>query len=205
MRRVNIWIICLAAAIVVASLLVAACGGGSTSPTVAGAGSTTSTSTASANGAPSSEADAMLAYSQCMRDHGIKDFPDPDANGGFSLSASPGSDLDPNNPTYQAADEACKALMPKHEFTAEEQAAMRTQNLQYSQCMRAQGITDFPDPTAGGTLEIQPTPGGDLDPDNPKYQAADKACSQYQPKGTGGAERSYETAGSGTGSGGSGQ
>ena len=53
----------------------------------------------------------MLAFSACMRDHGIKDFPDP-TNGGIQLHIAPGSDLDPNNPKFQAAQSACQSHLP---------------------------------------------------------------------------------------------
>ena len=53
----------------------------------------------------------MLAFSACMRAHGIKDFPDP-SNGGIQLRGGPGSDLDPNNPTFQRAQQACQKDLP---------------------------------------------------------------------------------------------
>ncbi len=53
----------------------------------------------------------MLAFSACMRAHGVKDFPDP-SNGGIQLHASPGSDLNPNNPTFQKAQQACRGHLP---------------------------------------------------------------------------------------------
>lgn len=53
----------------------------------------------------------MLAFSACMRAHGLKDFPDP-SNGGLQIRVSPGSDLDPNNPTFQKAQQACKGDLP---------------------------------------------------------------------------------------------
>jgi len=53
----------------------------------------------------------MLAFSACMRAHGIKDFPDP-SNGGLRIQVNPGSDLDPNNPTLQRAQRACQGLLP---------------------------------------------------------------------------------------------
>jgi hypothetical protein len=53
----------------------------------------------------------LLAFSACMRAHGLKDFPDP-SNGGLRISVHPGSDLDPNNPTFQRAQQACKKYMP---------------------------------------------------------------------------------------------
>ena len=53
--------------------------------------------------------------SQCMRDHGIKDFPDPSSSGGrisMSINGSAGSDLNPNDPLFQAAQKACMPNAP---------------------------------------------------------------------------------------------
>ena len=53
----------------------------------------------------------MLAFSACMRAHGLKDFPDP-TGGGIRIHVSPGSDLAPGNPTFQRAQQACQGLLP---------------------------------------------------------------------------------------------
>lgn len=53
----------------------------------------------------------MLQLSICMRAHGIKDFPDPGSNG-LHISVHPGSDLDPNNPTFKSAQQACQKYLP---------------------------------------------------------------------------------------------
>src|SRR5579864_4399638 len=53
----------------------------------------------------------LLAFSACMRAHGLKDFPDP-SNGGLRLSGGPGSDLDPSNPTFKSAEQACRKYLP---------------------------------------------------------------------------------------------
>ena len=53
----------------------------------------------------------MLAFSACMRAHGLKDFPDP-SNGGLRIHVQPGSDLDPNNSIFRNAQQACKGLLP---------------------------------------------------------------------------------------------
>jgi hypothetical protein len=53
----------------------------------------------------------LLAFSACMRAHGIKDFPDP-SNGGLRIHVQPGSDIDPGNPTFQKAQQACKGNLP---------------------------------------------------------------------------------------------
>jgi hypothetical protein len=57
----------------------------------------------------------ILAFAQCMRAHGLPDFPDPtfDSNGGgISINAGGASDLDPNSPTFQAAQKACESKLP---------------------------------------------------------------------------------------------
>ena len=56
----------------------------------------------------------LVAYAQCIRSHGVPDFPDPTTGPGtdvtFSLHSSPGSDLDPNSPILQRAEKACRNL-----------------------------------------------------------------------------------------------
>lgn len=52
----------------------------------------------------------LLAFSTCMRAHGIEDFPDP-SGGGLPRIRHLG-DLDPTSPAFQAAYEACKELLP---------------------------------------------------------------------------------------------
>jgi hypothetical protein len=53
----------------------------------------------------------LLAFSACMRAHGLKDFPDP-SNGGLQIQVHPGSDLDSGNPTFQKAQQACRGDLP---------------------------------------------------------------------------------------------
>lgn len=57
----------------------------------------------------------MLAFSACMRSHGVPDFPDPTFSGGhisMQIKGGPGSDLDPSSPKFKAAQEACKGNLP---------------------------------------------------------------------------------------------
>jgi hypothetical protein len=60
---------------------------------------------------PPADMQALLRYAQCMREHGVADFPDPDAEGNFSVK--PGStNLNPGSPTFQRALQACRQLDP---------------------------------------------------------------------------------------------
>jgi hypothetical protein len=164
----------LVGALAALALVAAACGGSSGAKSSSSSGS---------NNSGSSDREKTLAYSKCMRAHGIEDFPDPDSEGGIGINASPGSNLDPNNPQYQAADKACKHLLPNggrpQSTSPEQQAERRTAALKYSKCMRNHGIADFPDPNSEGGLEIPST----IDPNNPQFKAADKACKHHLPGG----------------------
>jgi len=158
-------------------LLATACAGGSNGPGVAGQGSS-STSSAS----PSSDTgNAELAHAQCMRDHGISDFPDPQAGGGSAIQFQPGSDLDPDNPQYEAAEDACKSLLPPPSSSIWTPSPQELEQLvRFAQCMRAHGadVSD-PDPTTGDMT----TPHGTrAEAENdPLYQAAYAACKDKLP------------------------
>jgi hypothetical protein len=132
------------------SLLVSACGG-SPGRQVAQLGSTTSTSptTQSAVATATGKYAAALAYSRCMRSHGVSNFPDPKhaAGGGIQISGSR-SGMNPQSPLFMDAQQSCRHLLPgggQPTHAGLQQALARM--LHVSQCMRAHGISGFPDPT----------------------------------------------------------
>jgi hypothetical protein len=52
----------------------------------------------------------LLQYAQCMRAHGVPNFPDPIVKPnqfGFNISG-----VDPNSPQFQSAQKACRSLSP---------------------------------------------------------------------------------------------
>jgi hypothetical protein len=120
----------------------------------------------------------MLKFAQCMRSHGVIDFPDPSSNGTIVVSGAVSQ-----SPQYAAADETCRKLLPNGGIpTAAQRAQSLAQLLKVSVCMRAHGISDFPDPTSNGIhIPIRPGMPSGLDPDNPRFQAAEKACQRFQP------------------------
>lgn len=182
-RRAGSW----AAALVAVGLLTVGCAAEQpTSTGVASLGDSPSpTPSAAADNAGSGNGrrNGQIAYSQCMREHGVKEFPDPDGNGRLTLRARPGSALDPNSSTFKAAQEACQRLRPQP-GTAERERN-RAAGLKYSRCMRDHGIRSFPDPDSDGGMRIEMRPGSDMDPKNPKFQAAQEACKSLQPGGKG--------------------
>ena len=107
-------------------------------------------STDSASDAPTDPEEAMLAYAECMRDHGI-DMPDPtfEEGGGVAIEATGKA---PEMKKFEKADTACQPLMENVkrdvDIDPEQQAEMREQMLDYAECMRGEGI-DMPDPKFG--------------------------------------------------------
>jgi hypothetical protein len=57
--------------------------------------------------------DALLAFAQCMREHGI-DFPDPqfDDGGMVKVGGGNGPAFDPNSQEFKDAQEACRSKLP---------------------------------------------------------------------------------------------
>jgi hypothetical protein len=58
---------------------------------------------------PPADMQALLRYARCMREHGVADFPDPDAAGNFRAQAG---SADPKSPSFQRAMQACRQLDP---------------------------------------------------------------------------------------------
>ncbi|GAA1862239.1 hypothetical protein [Actinomadura bangladeshensis] len=54
----------------------------------------------------------MRAFSTCMRDHGVSEFPDPKPDGTMRLKAGPGTGIDPESAEFKAAQKACGRLQP---------------------------------------------------------------------------------------------
>jgi hypothetical protein len=54
--------------------------------------------------------DALVEYAECMREHGI-DMPDPEFSGDGGFLQEIGEGIDPEDPDFQAADEACRPAL----------------------------------------------------------------------------------------------
>lgn len=189
----------LAAALAGLLLLAAACSNAPSGPGVAGASGGTTTTTVPASGAglkPNAAQTAeALSYSHCMQTHGVPDFPDPSSNGALTISGGTGSDLNPNSAQFKKAQSECQKLMPAP--TAAQKAQALASGLKLARCMRAHGITDFPDPNSNGQMQIKISPGSQLNPNNPQFQAAQKACGSKLPALPKGAGSGKQGTGSG--------
>ena len=132
-----------------------------------------------------------------MRAHGVSNYPDPTTSpgGGVELSIGSSSGVNTEAPAFQSAQTSCKHLLPgggpgSGPPSPEAMAHM----LQVSECMRAHGISGFPDPTTklpshpsdyrgvmdhnGAVLAIP----NSIDPQSPAFEQAAAACN-FGPKG----------------------
>jgi hypothetical protein len=135
--------------------------------------SESATASAAGSGGKSTAAtvEAAVKFADCMRSSGVSDFPDPDASGQFAYGIKAGSSLDPSTAAWQQAIGACKNLEPPGfiptTFTSQQIAA----RLKFAQCMRNNGVPDFPDPSNNGPLiDVQ---NGQS---NPEIQSAIQKC-----------------------------
>ncbi len=150
-------------AVVGVGLLAGACGG-SPSPGVASARSNSTTTTeAPATASPSSSAalyEDELKYSRCMQTHGVPNFPDPSAGGGFRFGAG----INPSSPAFDEAQAKCEKLMPGGGVGsgAPPTAQALAQMLKVSRCMRRHGISDFPDPRTSVPSNRNPAVIGEI-------------------------------------------
>ncbi|HTW06651.1 MAG TPA: hypothetical protein VME46_04025 [Acidimicrobiales bacterium] len=173
------------AAAVALGAAVAACSGGPSSPTVPNAGLQPST-TAAPSGRPSSSGHTPLAeaeaYSQCMRSHGVSNFPDPvlTPSGGYGYRTK---GIDPGSASFQGAVQACRTLPSPWQRAGQQLSPAQQQAwLSWAECVRANGVPNFPDPTfSGRAVQI----AGSSGPGAARLQSAMDACKSRMPS-TGG-------------------
>jgi hypothetical protein len=164
---------------------VAGCASGTSSPTVPsiGAGPTT---TASQAGTSSSGGDTALAqglaYSQCMRTHGMPNFPDPipTPSGGYGYHTT---GVNPQSPSFLSAQEACKSLAPDWWTGGQQLSPAQEQAwLTWAKCIRANGVPSFADPSFSGN-HVNIHDGGPAG--SPQLQAAEQVCKSQMPSAGG--------------------
>jgi hypothetical protein len=86
-----------------------------------------------------------VRYADCMRSNGVPNFPDTsDAGGGLVIP----NDINTSSPAFQTAQRACQSLMPGPGAHASAGEQQRESLLGVSRCMRAHGVSGFPDPVS---------------------------------------------------------
>jgi hypothetical protein len=167
-------------AIVSVVLLAAACSG---SGSAAGSGGSSS-----AGGSTSSQ--EALAYSRCMRSHGVPKFPDADSSNELpsGLPKVDPQQLGVSSSQYQAAQSACAHLLPiGGQMTQTESQRDLSAMLRFARCMRSHGVPTWPDPTydsaAGWGFNLVHVHG--FDPNSTQIENKMDECNRVLPPGIG--------------------
>jgi hypothetical protein len=180
-----------------ATIALAGCEGGSSSPHVAslptstslGVGADAGRGSSTATTAPKGDPIRLLnEWAACMRSHGDPNQADPtiDANKDIDINWNPATtggifgtfkggqgNSGPGQYCRSYLTPAQLALSGAQQQVVPDQAML----MKYAECMRANGIADFPDPANGG-LTFSAGGNSDLDPANPTFQKASKFCAQ---------------------------
>jgi hypothetical protein len=173
----------LAAALAGIAVLAAGCGGKAAAP-----------------GSPQYQ--KALTWAQCLRANGEPDWPDPASFGIFTNQAFSFADstVNPASPQFVHATDACKSLqsgllqwsgaIPDRvyiQLAGAQETELLDKALKVAVCMRAHGITNFPDPTPQDLRVFVPPAGGveigyvlgsfpHADTETPFFYAAEAAC-----------------------------
>jgi hypothetical protein len=152
--------------------------------TACGSSSPSSASSARSGSYPYAQ---VLAVAQCIRGHGVPNFPDPDASGNFSSNVLPMIDSSQG----QAAYGACRHLLAGAPSIAQLQQGLQQEQqeqqkvllelLKFSQCMRGHGVPNYPDPTVRGQGISGNLKGAGINSNSPQFQAAASACQHLVP------------------------
>ena len=87
-----------------------------------------------------------VRFAECIRAHGVADFPDPNAKNEFEYGVS----VTPA--VWKRATTACKDLQPPGTLSSKRRPEEQSGALKFAQCMRDNGVKDFPDPANGEPL-----------------------------------------------------
>ena len=159
--------------IAAAALLTAACSG---SPSSTGSGG-------SPTAGGSANSSSAVAYSRCVRAHGVPNFPDPDSNGQIPKEAVVPALREVGDSRAKAATNACANLNPAGQESPTLTAREQQDYLRAAACMRSHGITNFPDPTfPGGHVNLPQIPSS-IDISSTQFAQARQTCEKLIPAG----------------------
>ncbi|MFE6281725.1 hypothetical protein [Streptomyces sp. NPDC057877] len=139
---------------------------------VGGCGSDDGDTDAAAEVAADAQAqdDMTAKFVECLREQGV-DVADPGEGGGIRVQGRmPKEEVD-------AAMEACREFSPGQQGGSPD-PEIEEKMRRMAQCMRDNGVENFPDPEPGRGIQIDQSIAGD-----PDFEKAQKACEKYAPQG----------------------
>jgi hypothetical protein len=135
------------------ALLTAACSG---SPSSTGPGG--SPAAAGSASSPATNLQKAVAFSRCVRDRGVPNWPDPTSSGQVAKESA--QQLGVSNARLQVALNACQHLLPDTGNIDDNPAALNqwwSQLRHFARCMRTHGVPNWPDPSPYPQDPVRPT------------------------------------------------
>lgn len=117
------------------------------------------------------DVEELVVYAQCIRANGYADFPDPGPDGRMMVRIT-----DPAaGQQFRAAQSACADKLPRRMAAMNEpMTPERLEGLvKFAECVRAAGISAFPDPTPQGDFQLTDPA---VSPASPQVQQAMGTC-----------------------------
>jgi hypothetical protein len=127
----------------------AGCGSGASPDpgTAAGAGTTRAAGTTSSAAQNTlTKQEKGVKFAECLRSNGVPNFPDPDPKGDTAFG------VDVSREVWLKAVDACKSLKPPGALSSTRTPKEQAASLRFAQCVRDNGVKDFPDPVNGEPL-----------------------------------------------------
>jgi len=134
------------AALATAALIGAGCSNGSAGNSDTGATSSSHSATSTGAHKKLSARDKAVKFAECIRAHGVSDFPDPNKENQFEYGVS----VTPA--VWTRATTACKDLQPPGTLSSKRTPKQQSASLRFAKCVRDNGVKDFPDPVNGEPL-----------------------------------------------------
>lgn len=113
----------------------------------------------------------MVDYAQCIRENGYPNFPDPSPGGGFQFRIERGS-----AGNFEAAQQACRDKLPSGLMQGMQNPSPEQMDalVEFANCMRDNGVADFPDPSPEGSFVLTGRPNMGLG--TPQVRRAMETC-----------------------------
>lgn len=119
---------------------------------------------------------AAVRFADCMRSHGVSNFPDPTDPHAFKDAVSSG---DAQSPAFRSAHAACQHLLPGNGQPTPNPPPSHAQiaaELAFARCVRSHGFPSFPDPTSDGQLTHEMLANAGINLHQPAALQAGDAC-----------------------------
>jgi hypothetical protein len=129
-------------------LIGSGCGSDASSESGTAGGTPTASSTSTPSGAAKklTARDKAVKFAECIRAHGVRDFPDPNEKNQFEYGVSVSAAV------WMKATTACKDLQPPGTLSGKRTPKQQSAGIRFAQCVRDHGVKDFPDPVNGEPL-----------------------------------------------------